>query len=65
MILLPFFEILDRFLSTKKLASLHLHVNQDLLGQTYLLVLCNEGRRRQGTVSYLKITHSDGEPFFE
>ena len=32
MILVPFFEIFDRFWSTKKLASLHLHVNQDLLG---------------------------------
>ena len=31
MILVPFFEIFDRFLSTKKLTSLHLHVNQDLL----------------------------------
>ena len=31
MILVPFFEIFDRFWSTKKLASLHLHVNQDLL----------------------------------
>ena len=30
-ILVPFFEIFDRFWSTKKLASLHLHVNQDLL----------------------------------
>ena len=32
MILIPFIEIFDRFPSTKKLAGLHLHVNQDLLG---------------------------------
>ena len=39
MILVPFFEIFDRFWSTKKLASLHLHVNQDLLDLFHFKVI--------------------------
>ena len=36
MILVSFFEIFDGFWSTKKLPSLLLHVNQDLLGLVYI-----------------------------
>ena len=56
MMLLPFFEIFDSFLSTKKLASLHLHGNQDLLDLIYspLCWKSNNPRVRAPWQSYLQ-----------